>query len=95
MSDFRTEINAVPNKWSERIRALWDSRVAPKIEGTVVQANWFTARPYVDSYNAGSTEEGFTYVIREGNKVWQTTWRVGKPIDVYVEPITEPGEDSE
>lgn len=87
MNDFKTTINAMYAEWSESIQALWDAYVAPKIEHEVVLANWFTARPYVDEYNRGSTVEGFTYI--DGRKVCEVTWDVGKPITTYIEPVTD------
>ena len=78
-------INAKPAEWSPAIEAKWDS--IKRAEGTILAANWYTARPYQDEYSTGSTEEGFVYTI--GGlypEVWNASWGVGKPDAAYTEP---------
>lgn len=86
----KTTINAKAAQWSDAIQAKWDGE---EIEGFVTNANWYTARPYVDEYNRGSTEEGFIYTISaEGQKlVYFVAWDVGMPDAAYIEPRSPVG----
>jgi hypothetical protein len=71
----RTQINGQPAPWTPEIYALWEEYMAGvHDERPVVEANHFTPRPYVDEYNRGSDEIGFTYV--RGSQVYQVKRKV-------------------
>jgi hypothetical protein len=59
----KTSINGKPADWTPEIRAKWDAAME-RIDDPrpVTDSNYFTPRPYVDQYNCGSREEGFTYI---------------------------------
>ncbi len=77
----KTQINGKDAQWTDAIRAKWDSTIvgAPGDQRPIISANYCTPRPYVDNYNAGSREEGFTFVKRgsayAGDSVYQTIIR--------------------
>lgn len=58
-----TQINGKVAPWTPEIQAKWEASAKGRPEGRITQANYFTPRPYVDEYNAGSSVEGFTYTI--------------------------------
>lgn len=67
----RTSINGKEAPWPEDVQRIWRERVGDQREQvdrevgvTIVSANYFTPRPYVDKYNTGSRDTGFTYVAR-------------------------------
>jgi hypothetical protein len=72
-----TSINGQPAEWTPAIWALWHTHADdadPKYRvGDAHDANYFTSRPYVDQYNRGSREAGFTYTV--GRRVYQVSWR--------------------
>lgn len=81
----KRSINGKPAEWTPAIQAKWDSFEKP--DGIVTHANWYTARPYVDEYNTGSTKEGFVYTVAgQYSKVYDSSWEVGKPDAPYLEP---------
>ena len=59
------QVNGKPSDWTPEIQAKWDHFVkTSELDFTGLnQVNYFTPRPYVDQYNRGSREEGFTYTI--------------------------------
>lgn len=62
----QTLINGKPAIWNDDVRKLWALVVAARFEGEtrdVINANYFTPRPYVDEYNRGSEKSGFTYTV--------------------------------
>jgi hypothetical protein len=71
-----TQINGKAAPWTPDIWAKWHTfaDVAdPKLTNlTVMEANYFKPRPYVDEYNRGSRDEGFTFV-------WRTSGRFAEP----------------
>ncbi len=77
----RTSINGVDAEWTPAILAAWKSVGAPDAR----RANWYTARPYVDTYNRGSEREGFLYTDRQF-RVLFVERIVSKPSAPYTEP---------
>jgi hypothetical protein len=80
----RTAINGKDRAWPEEIQQLWHTRVEnadPKwLNVKIEYANYFTPRPYVDEYNRGSRQAGFTYTVRKVESagvpsVWQCAWQ--------------------
>lgn len=73
LTPMRTTINDEPAEWTPEIWAKWHTvadDADPKYTGErVTSANYYTPRPYVDEYNRGSREEGFTYIM--GRRVHQ------------------------
>lgn len=73
----RTMINGQEAQWTPEIskkflevEKSWKEFHGP--EGwQVIDANYFTPRPYQDEYCRGSNDEGFTYTLK-GYYVWQT-----------------------
>lgn len=52
--------------WTPEIKKKWKLVIAAHFDGetrAVLDANYYTPRPYVDQYNSGSREEGFTYTL--------------------------------
>jgi len=61
-----TIVNGKPAEWTDDICKLWQLVIAAHFEGetrSVSRANYFTPRPYVDEYNSGSNQSGFTYTV--------------------------------
>ena len=75
MQIMKTSINGTPATWPAAIWRLWNTHADacdPKLTVlTVVAANYFTPRPYVDEYNRGSGEEGFVYTVSRPIRVCQ------------------------
>ena len=61
-------------EWPEIAVVAWREVVASfpdeVTEDDVVNANYFTPRPWRNEYDPGSTAEGFVYTTRQGG-VWQ------------------------
>ena len=61
----RTSINGLEADWTPDIQAKWEAardESAPDA-AEVVQANYFTPRPWRNEYDRGSPDEGFTYTV--------------------------------
>lgn len=68
----KRQINAKVAEWTPEIQAFWEEVISTHPDadhGPVLQANYFTPRPYRNEYDRGDTREGFTYTI--GREVWQ------------------------
>lgn len=71
-----TQINGKDAPWTPVIQQKWDCCMQDVTDPRLVwQANYFTPRPYVDEYNRGSNDEGFTYV--RGREVYQVLLPTG------------------
>lgn len=74
-----TMINAKPAEWDEFIWELWEQTAKRfRDNEACLNSNYFTTRPYVDQWNSGSSEYGFTYTAQKANDpypvVCQMTW---------------------
>lgn len=72
----RTCINGKEASWPFEVQAKWEGTAHIRSLGTIVDANYFTPRPYVDEWNRGSRDEGFTYTVHPPGsagvpQVWQ------------------------
>lgn len=74
----KTQINGKDAEWTDAIQSKWDNALttAPGDQRPVIQANYFTPRPYVDAYNSGSREEGFTYTRRGSSYAGDSVFQV-------------------
>ena len=70
----RTMVNGKNADWTPEIFAKWHTfadRADPKFfAGEVLDANYFTPRPYQDEYSRGSREEGFTFTVRSKSAMY-------------------------
>lgn len=71
-----TMIRGTIEDWPADVLAHWTRRVSPLFSAgeTCSQANYYTPRPYVDEYNTGSKDYGFTYVVNPGHRVCFLNW---------------------
>lgn len=61
----KTLINGREKKWTLEIEEAWvTTGEENRPEGEVIYANYFTPRPYRNEYDRGSTERGFTYILK-------------------------------
>ena len=60
-----TKISGHSAVWTHEIWEKWNALWDTPSESVISEANYFTPRPYVDEYNTGSNDEGFTYVQGE------------------------------
>ena len=77
----KTTFNANAASWLPEVQALWDARVNPDADTVITNANFFTARPWRNEYDRGSTREGFVFTVLEDgcHHVCQAQWPVAKP----------------
>ena len=75
-TDYRTMVNGKDAPWTPAIYAEFEARVGPLMEDgeRMLNANYYTPRPYVDQYNRGSDRYGFTYTLN-GHRVCQISWQ--------------------
>lgn len=59
----KTSVNGQPAPWTPEIAAKFDTALRSTDDSRpVVNANYFTPRPWSNEYDQGSDTEGFTYV---------------------------------
>lgn len=75
----RTEHDGRPEHWTAAVKQQWITRVAPRFKDMEFcsTAHYHEPRPWVDEYNTGSDQYGFTYVVQPGNHVCFVTWTRG------------------
>ena len=73
----QTSVNGKEAPWTEDIEAKWREVALPEgvSTGDVKSCNYFTPRPYVDTYNKGSREEGFVFTVKN-TQSWMEIPRV-------------------
>ena len=64
-------MQAQAERMTKEIEDLWSKHVDPLFEHgeTCETANYYTPRPYVDTYNKGSNTSGFVYIVNPGRRV--------------------------
>ena len=58
-----TKINGKVRIWPNTVAALWAATENGRPGGVVLEANYYTPRPYRNEYDRGSMESGFVYTI--------------------------------
>ena len=71
-------VNGNPDAdWSKSVWELWFQNISPLFKNgdSCSTANYYTPRPYRNTYDRGSDKEGFTYVVNPGQRVcfWERT----------------------
>ncbi len=67
-----TLIRGKASDWTPEIWELWSLLTLSC--GRVLQANYFTPRPYVDEYNRGDPCWGFVYVCWNNTTLTRQVW---------------------